>query len=430
MMIAAQIPLYAFSLANEKCWSANPILKSSDESKKLVTEQQLCSMDFYQGEFSVCPKLNSTNPGVLVIKRLIDIPDLEFRKKYCANVDEANESGKLKVVAKFKQTISCSNASSPVAYYRIAEFLNGPRVPVAVFRTMDSQKHLEITEQALSNVATIPTELIAQNWRRFFQLHKIPGQHPEIFVDGTVYGALVENIKSEFQYTEVSGAGSYETRYQRFMERKPFQLVANSASIKDLAGSSFKTLAPILTQMKDVSNMIVIDHMLNQADRIGNIHFKYKWYKYENAEVSEADSKSKHIRGQAVIPATELSHLKAGEVLVKEMVLKDNDCGISKENEMKKAGALNLIRHMSPKVYKQVQKLAAFIQTQEGINYFKNELRISEGILLNPSQGIRANILDVAKTLKSNCESGALSLDLNLEALLANPNFKGNCQPE
>lgn len=420
---------YAFSLSNEKCWSAAPILKPIKESKKLDKEKRLCSLDFYQNEYSICPKLSSTNPGVLIIKRLVDMPDLDFRQKYCGYVDEAKEMGKAKVVAKFKQSISCSDSSSSVAYYRISEFLHGSHVPVAVFRTMDKEKHFEITLKA-NEYLSAKTDLISESWKRFLQMHLTSEKYPSIFIGSTVYGALIENIKSEFKYIEISGIGPYEFRYQRFIQQSPFLLVANSEAITTLAGGkSFKELAPVVTQMKDISNMVLTDYLLNQGDRIGNIHFKYKWYKLENGEVVDSPSRTHYVNHQDIIPIEELEKKKNGEVLVKEMILKDNDCGISKANEMKKIGALDRIKHLNPKVYEQLQKLAAFVLTKEGQNYFENELRIKTEYFLGNQfvSGIKNNIIEAARILKTNCEKGTLSLDLNLEKILMNPDFKGAC---
>ena len=134
--LLAQVSAQAkLSMNNEKCWTTKPMMSVKD-SKKIADEQALCEMDFYTGDLTACPKLNSTYPGVLVVKRLTDISDSEFKAKYCLKIEELkdnedNGGGKkpFSVVAKLKQTASCSHASSPVAYYRVAEFLGGIRVP-------------------------------------------------------------------------------------------------------------------------------------------------------------------------------------------------------------------------------------------------------------------------------------------------------------
>ena len=426
----------AFSMSNETCWSAKPILKSAAESKKLEDEQKLCGIDFYSDKYSICPKLNSTFPGVLVIKRSENMSDSEFRNNHCARIDEAKDANIAKVVAKFKQTTSCSHASAPVAYYRIAEFLGGIKVPVAVFRTMDKSKHLEIAEQAnqiISNNKDLKDDLIAQTWKRFLALHANPSQYPDVFTNDTVYGALSENINGEFKFTEVSGVGSYETRYPRFLKQKPFLAVASSNSVATLAGGTdLKKLAQVVTVMKDVSNMVVIDYMLNQADRIGNVHFKFKLLKQEAGKIIESKSETELDKKtkREIIPADELARIQAGEVLVRDTVLKDNDCGISKENKMREIGALEAIRHMNAKTYRQVQKLASFVETTEGQMYFVNELRIPLNILTSQSSGIKNNIIKAAQILKNNCESGLLKLDLNLEKLLADANYRESCAVE
>ncbi len=428
----------AFSMGNERCWSAEPILKTLAESKKLEVEQKLCAMDFYADKYSICPKLNSTFPGVLVIKRIDNMSDSYFKNNFCAHMDQAKAAKIADVEAKFKQTTSCSHASAPVAYYRIAEFLGGIKVPVAVFRTMDKAKHLEVVQRAnqiISSDATFKDELITQNWKRFLTMHANPSKYPDVFVGDTVQGALSENIKGEFYFTAVSGLGPYETRYERFMKHKPFLAVASSDTVtKIAAGNDLKKMAQVVSVMKDVCNMIVIDYMLNQADRIGNIHFKFKLYKLENGNIIESKSKAKldDKTKREIVPTDEQIRINSGEVLVREAILKDNDCGISKENKMREVGALEAIRHMNAKTYRQVQKLAAFVQSPEGEAYFTNELRIPtkifNGTLVVDS--IKNNIVQAASILKNNCDRGALRLDLNLEKLLVDANYQESCTIE
>lgn len=435
-MLAQVSVTYAFSMSNETCWSSKPILMSAIESKKLADEQELCSLDFYDDKYSICPKLNSTFPGVLVIKRSENISNSDFKNNNCARLDEAKDAKLAKVIGKFKQTTSCSHASAPVAYYRIAEFLGGIRVPVAVFRTMDKLKHLELAEQAnqiISRDQNLKDGLISQTWRQFLRMHANPLKYPDVFIDGMVYGSLSENINNEFQFINVSGVGSYETRYPRFIKQKPFLAVSSADSVTTLAGGTdLKKMAQVVTVMKDVSNMVVIDYMLNQADRIGNVHFKFKLLKYEAGKVIESKSETELDKKtkREIIPADELSRIQAGEVLIRDMVLKDNDCGISKENKMREIGALEAIRHMNAKTYRQVQKLAAYVETTEGQMYFANELRIPQNILNDKNMGIKNNIITAAKILKMNCESGALKLDLNLEKLLADANYQESCSVE
>ncbi len=423
----------AFSMNNEACWSAKPILKLASDSKKLEDEQKLCGIDFYADKYSICPKLNSTFPGVLVIKRPDYMSDSEFKNNYCANLDMAKDAKIAKVVAKFKQTTSCSHSSSPVAYYRIAEFLGGIKVPVAVFRTMDKAKHLEVVQEAnqiIKNNIDFKDDLIAKTWKQFLNMHDNPTKYPDVFINNTVYGALSENINGEFKFTEISGIGSYETRYERFMKQKPFLAVSSNESVVNLAGGTgLQKIAQVVSVMKDVSNMVVIDYMLNQADRIGNVHFKFKLYKLENGKVIESKSEAKldKTTKRVVIPADEQARISTGEVLVRETILKDNDCGISKENKMREFGALEAIRHMNAKTYRQVQKLASFVQTAEGQAYFVNELRIPVSIFTDEINGIKNNIVNASRILKNKCEIGALKLDLNLEMLLADANYKESC---
>lgn len=402
-----------------------------EESKKLTDEHELCAIDFYTGPLSICPKLNSTFPGVLVIRRLTNMSDSEFKKDHCTNLLAAKEAKIAKVEAKFKQTTSCSHASSPVAYYRFAEFIGGIKVPVAVFRTMDKAKHLEITKTA-NEFLKGNDDLIAITWRRFLTLHANPDKYPDVFQNGVVFGALSENIKGEYKFNEVTGSGDYDTGYERFMKQPAFLAVASADAVTKLAGGAdLKSMAQLVTTMEDVSNMVLIDYMLNQADRMVNVHYKNKLYKWEKETVVESKSEANFDEksGQTLIPADEQLRINAGEVLVREIILKDNDCGVSKENKMRSLGILERVRHMSAKSYRQTLKLAAFVSTEQGINYLRTELRLPLKIINGDTTvaGIKGNIITAAKILKANCASGKLRLDLSLKKLLADPNYREGC---
>lgn len=386
----------------------------TDKDKK--TEGKLCEQDFYKN-VATCPKYNSTNPGILLIE-----PTAKYsREAINASSCDTDEMG-LKTESKFKQSLSCSYTPSIIAYYHFSRLLGGAgRVPVSVIRTMDIATHQQLTKKA--NAASL-SGVIDQTWRSFLNVHASPRKYPKV-IDETqsqIYGALVANVKGENIYSEVNGFGDYDTRYPRFKKQRPFLNVASSQSLTQIAGSSsFQKIAPLAVQMKDVSDMILLDTLLNQQDRIGNIHFKFVWY-FQDAsapgawvtEKSEAKvviNKRTRAR-ETVVPETEKVAMAAkNAVLVKEMYLKDNDCGVAKQNMMRQHSTLEAVRHISYKTYSHFMGLAKAIPLNVTRDYLYREFLFDE----EDYEKIYSNTKKAKEILYGNCKAGLLKFDVDLE---------------
>ena len=399
----------------EKCvvpqkWSADLY---SDKDRK--QEDKLCAQDFYK-TVAMCPKYNSTNPGILIVE-----PNAKYsREAINASNCDLKAMG-LKTEAKFKQSVSCSYTPSIVAYYHFSRLLGGAgRVPVNVIRTMDIATHRQLSNKANSkNLSGV----IDQTWNTFAVVHSNPKRYPKI-VDQTqsqVYGALIQNIKGEEIYYDVSGYGDYDSRYSRFLRQKPFLNVASTQSLTQIAGSSaFEKVAPLAVQMKDVSDMILLDTLLNQQDRIGNIHFKFVWYYQDTSnpgawvtEKSDAEIvQDKTGARKTVVSPTEQAAMSAkNAVLVKEMYLKDNDCGVNKDNMMRKHGVIEKVRHMSYKTYARFMKLAKMMPLKETNAYLTREFLLDH----EDNEKVLSNVQHARNVLYKNCQSGALKFDVDLE---------------
>ena len=264
---------------------------SSFSAGDLKDEKKLCEINFYQN-VGICPKLNSTNPGVLISLIPDGMSKEVFEDKHCGDDDPSQ-----KIKAKFKQSISCSYTASGLAAYQLSRLLGGGRVPVAVSRTMDKEEHKAVVEKALKILGG-SSDVIATTWNQMNKAHSTVPLSSRLFNDqNQLYGFLSDNPTGEDQYTEVSGSGDYETRYQRFVQQPPFLRVSNPAGLAAIANSSeANKILPVLVQMKDVSDMVILDTLLSQDDRIGNIHFKYVWYIPENGQMTEEKSKARKPR--------------------------------------------------------------------------------------------------------------------------------------
>lgn len=389
----------------------------SDKDKK--QEGKLCGHDFYN-TVGLCPKYNSTNPGILIIE-----PTAKYSREAINNSNCDTDKLGFKTDSKFKQSLSCSYTPSILSYYHFSRLLAGAgRVPVSVIRTMDIATHRQLTDKA--NAQSL-SGVIDATWRSFGEVHKNPARYPKVVDDSRsqIYGAVVANVKGEFKYSEVNGFGDYETRYPRFIKQVPFQNVASSNSVAKLAGSTdFNKVAPLVVQMKDISDMVLLDTLLNQQDRIGNIHFKYVWYYQDSSkpgswETEKSDAEvviDKRTRKRLTsIPAEEKTAMTAkNAVLVKEMYLKDNDCGVVKSNMMREHSVLEKIRHMSYKTYTRFMGLAKVMPLEVTRDYMIREYLFDS----KDYASVVANSQKAREILYKNCKSGALKFDVDLEDYL------------
>jgi len=157
-----------------------------------------------------------------------------------------------------------------------------------------------------------------------------------------------------------------------------------------------------MQQLKDLSDMLLIDTVLGQQDRFGNIHFETKYYFPVRNEGGFKISSKDNLEE---IPEA----LRPLAVSAKEMVLKDNDCGVAKENRIKAAGLLDRVAHMSPDTYRRLLQLEQAGDANR--DFFQRTLLFTD----SDYRQVMGNLREVATKLKSACESGRLKLDLDID---------------
>lgn len=409
-------------------------------------------------EILACPKYNSTNPGTNLVEVPSNMTYGEAAEKLCVPKDKAiaalkaeNEEpedkdyeGKYDLDAKFKSTISCSATSSALGFYHLSRLLGGiGRVPVVVARTLSRVTHQEVATRAVNHFNG-NQELIAQNWRTFLKASKDAGAgkpNPKIYTDKGqyVYGGLQKNLKGEERYTEIGGRGAYDERYTRFLGQDPFLRVANPADVKHLppAGVStlpavrvFSEMAPQILQMQDVSDMVLIDTLMSQDDRIGNIHVKPmvlevgsqapRKMKKPEEKALEALQKAKNSFPLSAAVAAEASTKVFPDgraIFVRAMYLKDNDCGVdidSRSNQMRRNKVLESVRHMNPETYKRFMAFAEEVESDRFKTFATETLLYRDVEYQGHRLSLKENVRHAAKILGENCQSGLLKLDLVL----------------
>src|SRR4029077_4103054 len=116
---------------------------------------------------------------------------------------------------------------------------------------------------------------------------------------------------------------------------------------KDAAGRLDQAAVQQIVQIRDLSDMVLIDYIMSQADRFsGNMHSEKVYLWIENG-VLKSDSK----KSDPAKAAEQLKQIPADAVLVNRMIMKDNDAGLISGNSAKTNHLLEKIGHMDSKTY-------------------------------------------------------------------------------
>jgi hypothetical protein len=233
--------------------------------------------------------------------------------------------------------------------------------------------------------------------------------------------------------------GPYDTRYQRFMQQAPFNRVVDSRSVDEIIKSSGAKPEVVQQQMKDVSEMIVLDTLLSQDDRIGNIHFHLYWTKLEgNRIIKTLLEKADLVKVEAQFKGKPLSRVSESAlasvidprgVLTRVMTLKDNDCGVDvdkRSNNMRVISAIEQVRHMSKKTYEQLLKMKALVDKNDPafLTFFRDTLLYRAADFSTSKKSFVDNLNRVisvitknAGNVTENSNDGILKLDLINESV-------------
>jgi hypothetical protein len=392
------------------------------QKKDLKKEQELCNYSFYpttaaddaagKKTVALCAKTNSTNPGV----NIFEIPDqqtkLELEKKGCEGAEK---------IGKYKNSTSCSYAPSIVGYYHLSRILGGiGNVPVSVLRSMDIETHKALAAKGVNGTTAKGDELIHTTWSGLNSIlnQGLNSSRKDLVLsdDGQQsYGAFIVNPKKEEFFKDLFTPGP--DRAIAFRDKNVFfQLVRNPSPLNTFVSHEWKQEnVQKLYTMRDVTEFILLDHILDQQDRFGNTaeQDQFVYMAKDNTDAKTYELQSSRDKADVDKDETEgLRDTSKPVFTIKKMILKDNDCGVSKTNVVKEAGLLKEIRHMHPKTYKKLLEL------QRSVTQNKEFFIYNLMFTATDYNETVANINDAANTLKSLCDAGQLRLDLDVDEYL------------
>ncbi len=432
---------------SEQCIELAPMPKAHYSKKDAEFQAAYCSIDF--SKVALCPKLWSTSPGTIVYE--IDATSYagdytRFEQQHCAQGHHAKDAA-IKKLASFKlsvtyKTTSATYAPSSWIYYHLSRyFKTGVHVPVAVYRSLDKQVHLErVVKPALQIVqGRHGLKMLKAGWGFLDSVESgqdmgIAGRALLTGDGALVFGALLDNKGDRygitFNGTRESGWGVGQN--YDFQQTAPYLALRNDLPVGDAikAGvhdarknpkmakklSANPAPAQIAFWMNDVLEITLLDYILGQQDRIGNIDYQWRWFWLKDGKLQ-----TRHATGTEV-PADLVEHKP---VRLQRSAINDNDAGVRKgyTNYAIKTEMLSELRHYSPHLFKKLAYLAHDLQSEGDIHqWFVN----NSGLSSREVGAITERTRKAFTLLQSDCDNGTLKLDLKPTDFLFDP---GNTKP-
>jgi len=394
-------------------------------------EKRYCGLDFSQ--LALCPKLWSTSPGTILYAIDVDAYEGEyarFEHQQCAKGHHARDAARDKP-ATFKISVNGRDTSATYApaswvYYHFSRYFHtNAQVPVAVYRSMDAAAHnARVTKPALEIIGDRHSlRMLGAGWRFLdaVETGSDTGAAAALTDNGRqVFGVLIDNkgdrYGPEFNGTRESGWGSGQNN--DFQQTAPFlalrldQPVAEAArtAIEDARKNPLMAKAlpadtpvgQVILWMQDVLEITLLDFILGQQDRIGNIDYTWRWYWIEDGKLESEPAHGKDVpeKLEAFMP-----------VRLKQSAINDNDAGvrIGYADFAAKTHMLEGLRHYNAKLYQRLGRLAADLADKGPAWQWMTG---AAGLSNREAEKIAQRTADAFKLLQADCQSGVLKLDL------------------
>lgn len=397
-------------------------------SKDIEEEKELAGIDFYNGktkeglDIVLIPKTYSTSPGLNVhaVKLSAGMSRLGYAESHAGKAHSSDD----KIIAKYKQSMPTHFTYSPsiLGYYHLSRFLDTGHVEPAIVRTMDVAAHKPLADLGKAKA------MGSNNRKQWTELRALDDSHsnPALYTDDgkQLCGALQANPTGEESYPHLSslgGAGAFaaSAEFGKVTSANPLKL-----NCKDNSGKLNQAAVQQIVLIKDLSDMVLMDFAMSQADRFsGNMHSQKIYVWIENGVV-----KHKTKNSDAAKAAEQLKEIPAEAVPINRMIMKDNDAGLISGNSAKSYHLLDKISHMDSKTYDRLLDLQKELQKSEVADWFQTEL------LFTPAdfKTVKDNV-DQAVAILSSRKDKSLFLDANLSAALgaeANQEQETETKPE
>ena len=306
-------------------------------------------------------------------------------------------------------------------------------MPVSVYRTVDKDAHRRrVVEPALRYTARQGSlRMLHAGWRHMHDITNPAGTAPGndealtpdrqqlfgvlIYTDGIRYGPAVNGTRAggwgagqvrSMQKTPVFLA-LRQPKALREAIREGIQLARRDPAINKAIGSSPSDVQ-MSFWMRELSEIALLDFILGQQDRVGNIDYAEHWYWVK-------DGKVENRRAANRTAPRDLAPYRP--VLLKRTWLNDNDAGVrsSYSDFAKQTGMLEGLSHFSATTYRQLIRLDGDLQAR-GELY--RHLAANYALEAKELQLIAGRTRDAAALLRRACQEKRLRFDLEPEEFL------------
>jgi len=364
-----------------------------DDAKE---EGAFASINLYDSHLALCPKTWSTSPGMVVY----DISEGPYAGNPGAFEAEAAKLGKgakesakddlavLKATMNREGTSATFSAAS-LLYYHFSRYFNTEvRVPVAVWRSVDREVLLSrVARSGLAISGLIPAaKMNHEAWRVLVEAAENPGSYTptdDLFTTdrSAIHGVLLsgrgDRYGAEMNGSRQSGWGTGQNR--DFQETPPFLALRSGAPLKEAIAEGLRKsplnspngnepVEPVSERqmvywMREISEIVLLDFIFSQQDRVGNIDFSPYYYWVEAGEVKRKRVKE----GETVA-----NDVPKGAVIPKRTLLNDNDAGgkVQYANFAKSTGMLEKLRHFHAGTYWQLIALDADFRSKGILHHY------------------------------------------------------------
>ena len=413
-----------------------PNIPNGKYSKKDAAKQnKFLAIDFYDSKIALCPKTWSTSPGTMV--RDISksgISQATYERSHCSGKTVAPTVDKL---AKFKLTMNQHDTSgtfvtSSLLYFHFSRYFDTTvHVPPAIYREMDRKAHRDRVTR--SGARKTSRGMIAKGWDHLYRAEKSPTTYKptnELFTPdrSCVYGVLLRGKGARYG-AEVNGIRSRwgVRQNEDFQRTAPYLALQSSrpllAAIKSGKSKAFRSSTlrkatgdvselQMIYWMREITEIVLLDYIFSQQDRIGNIDYRWYWYWVQDGKVKKKSHKGSFNRSKisSQTPPAEIAPFKPA--LIQRTCINDNDAGgrVPYTNFAKKTGMLQKLRHFSKKTYKKLVTLDKDLQSKGPIYQY-----IQDNFVLDARQQrqITKNTRLALDILKDTHEQGKLQFDLD-----------------
>jgi hypothetical protein len=206
--------------------------------------------------------------------------------------------------------------------------------------------------------------------------------------------------------SDLGGAAAFaaSSEFTRVTSSSPLKL-----NYKDAGGKLDQAAVQQIVQIRDLSDMVLMDYIMSQADRFsGNIHSEKVYMWIDNGALKSDSKKSDPAKA-----AEQLKQIPADAVLVNRMIMKDNDAGLISGNSAKTYHLLEKISHIDSKTYDRLLDLQKELQKPEVAQWYQTEL-----LFTSADFNTVKNNVDQAVAILSGRKGNGLFLDANVSAAI------------